>query len=41
MKRLISLILVVALVYFGYQWFMQNNDNPQEFSITGEVSAAM
>lgn len=41
MKRLISTIIILALVYFGYQWYTQNKDNPEEFSITGEVSGSV
>ena len=38
MKRLISTIILIALIYFGYQWFANSNGNPEEFFITGEVS---
>lgn len=41
MKRTISLIVVVALGYFGYQMYSQNNANPEEFSITGEVKGSV
>lgn len=41
MKRLISLIVILALAYFGYQWYTQNNSNPEEFSITGEVKGSV
>ena len=41
MKRTISLIVVLALVYFGYQLYSQNNENPEEFSITGEVKGSV
>ena len=41
MKRIISLVVIVALAYFGYQWYTQNNGKPEEFSITGEVNGSV
>ncbi len=38
MKRLFSLIILVALVYLGYQWYHQGQLGQEQFSITGEVS---
>ena len=41
MKRIISLIIVGALGYLGYQWYHQAQGNPEEFTITGEVRGSV
>lgn len=41
MKRIISLIIILVLAWFGFQWYAQNDANPEEFSITGEVKGSV
>ena len=41
MKRIISLIIILAIAWFGFQWYAQNDDNPEEFAITGEVKGSV
>ncbi len=41
MRKLIGLILVVALVYTGYKLYSQGQRNEAEFSFTGEVKGSV
>ncbi len=41
MKRIISLVIILALAWFGFQYYAQNSENPEEFSITGEVKGSV